>query len=84
MYALIKNQQFIGIFTSKKMMKKACEILIKDNYENDGYYGWYHFRYCTIKPNTVDKPLVSLFTMHPEYFTNEIENDPYTGEILNL
>lgn len=84
MYALIKNQQLIGIFTSKKMMKAACEIIIKDSYEDDGVHGWYHFRYCTIESNTIDKALVSLFTMHPEYFTNEIENDPKTGEILNL
>lgn len=84
MYALIKNQQLIGIFTSKKMMKATCELLIKDNYEDDGYYGWYHFRYCEFEPNTIEKPLVSLFTMHTEYFINEIENDPNTGEILNL
>lgn len=84
MYALIKNQQLIGIFTSKKMMKAACEMIIKDSYEDDGIHGWYHFRYAVIEPNTIDKALVSLFTMHTEYFTNEIENDPKTGEILNL
>ena len=84
MYALIKNQQLIGIFTSKKMMKAICELIIKDSYEDNGYYGWYHFRYCEFEPDTIDKSLVSLFTIHPEYFTNEIENDPNTGEILNL
>ena len=40
MYALIKRDQMIGIFTSKKLMKKACEVIIEDDYKTDGYYGW--------------------------------------------
>ena len=65
-------------------MKAICELIIKDSYEDNGYYGQYHFRYCEFEPDTINKSLVSLFTIHPEYFTNEIENDPNTGEILNL
>lgn len=84
MYALIKNEQLIGIFTSKKMMKAACEIIIKDSYEDYGYHGWYHFRYIEFEPNEMNKAFFSLFTMHQEYFVNEIENDPNTGKILNL
>ena len=83
MYALIKGQQLLGIFTSKKLTKEACKIIIKDDYITNGYYGWHHFRYCEVTPNVISKPLVSLFTLHPEYFT-EIENDPNTGEILNF
>ena len=83
MYALIKREQMIGIFTSKKLMKKACEVIIENDYKTDGYYGWYHFRYCKVTPNTISKPLVSLFTLHSEYFT-EIENDPNTGKILDF
>ena len=45
MYALIKNQQLIGIFTSKKKMKEICEAIIDDDYIDSGTYGWYHFRY---------------------------------------
>lgn len=83
MYALVKGQQLIGIFTSKKLMRETCKIIINDDYIDTGTHGWYHFRYCKVTPNIISKPLVSLFTMHPEYFT-EIENDPNTGEILNF
>lgn len=83
MYALIKGQQMIGIFTSKKLMKKACEVIIEDDYKTDGCYDWYHFRYCKVTPNIISKPLVSLFTLHSEYFT-EIKNDPSTGKILDF
>lgn len=51
MYVLIKNQQLIGIFTSKKKMKEICEAIIDDDYIDSGTYGWYHFRYIKIKPN---------------------------------
>ena len=84
MYALIKNQQLIGIFTSKKKMKEICEAIINDDYITDGCYGWYHFRYIKIKPNEMNNALFSLFTLHQEYFVNEIENDPKTGKILSL
>lgn len=84
MYALIKNQQLIGIFTSKKKMKEICKVIIDDDYITNGYYGWYHFRYIEFEPNELNKALVSLFTLHQEYFVNEIENDPNTGEILNI
>ena len=84
MYALIKNQQLIGIFTSKKKMKEICEAIITDDYIDSGTYGWYHFRYIKIKPNELNKALFSLFTMHQEYFVHEIENDPKTGKILKI
>jgi hypothetical protein len=84
MYALIKNQQLIGIFTSKKKMKEICEVIIDDDYTDSGTYGWYHFRYIEFEPNEMNKAFFSLFTMHQEYFVNEIENDPNTGKILNL
>lgn len=83
MYALLERDHLIGIFTSKKLMKVACETLVEEDYKTTGTYGWYHFRYCKVTPNIISKPLVSLFTMHPEYFT-EIENDPKTGEILKF
>ena len=84
MYALIKNQQLIGIFTTKKKMKETCEAIIDDDYIDSGTYGWYHFRYIEFKPNELNKALFSLFTLHQEYFVNEIENDPKTGKILSL
>lgn len=84
MYALIKGQQLIGIFTSKKKMKEICKAIIDDDYITDGYYGWYHFRYIEFEPNELNKAFFSLFTLHQEYFVNEIENNPNTGEILNL
>ena len=84
MYALIQHQQLIGIFTSKQKMKEVCEVIINDDYIDTGTYGWYNFRYIEFKPNEINKALVSLFTMHQEYFVNEIENDPNTGEILNI
>ena len=84
MYALIKHQQLIGIFTSKKNMKEICEAIIDDDYIDSGTYGWYNFRYIEFNPNEINKALVSLFTMHQDYFVNEIENDPNTGEILNI
>ena len=84
MYALIKNQQLIGIFTSKKKMKEICEAIIDDDYIDSGTYGWYHFRYIEFEPNEMNKAFFSLFAMYQEYFVNEIENDPKTGKILNL
>ena len=85
MYALImKNQQLIGIFTSKKAMKVAIEALIKDDYERTGYHGHYHFRYRKIESNTIDIGLVSCFTMHPEKFEHQVETDWNTGKILKL
>ena len=84
MYALIKNQHLIGIFTSKKKMKEICKVIIDDDYIDTGMYGWYHFRYIEFESNELNKALVSLFTMHQEYFVNEIENDPNTGKILKI
>lgn len=40
MYALIKGQQLIGIFTSKKLMRETCKILIDDDYIETSTYGW--------------------------------------------
>ena len=85
MYALImKGQQLIGIFTSKRAMRKAIEALIQDDYEKTGYYGHYHFRYRKIESNTIDIGLVSCFTMHEEKFEYEVETDWNTGKILKL
>lgn len=85
MYALIyKSQVLVGIFTSKKAMREAVEVLIKDDYERTGYYGHYHFRYREIKTNTFDKGLTSCFTMHPENFPHQIETDWNTGKIIKL
>ena len=85
MYALImKNQQLIGIFTTKKAMRVAIEALIRDDYEATGYYGHFHFKYHKINPNTIDASLVSFFTMHPEKFDHEVETDWNTGKIIKL
>lgn len=85
MYALImKNQQLIGIFTSKKAMRQAIEVLTKHSYEDTGYHGHYHFRYAKIETNTIDYQLVNFFTMHPEKFDHEVETDWNTGEIIKL
>lgn len=85
MYALImKNQQLIGIFTSKKAMRRAIELLIKEDWKDTGYHGHYHFRYHKIEPNMIDKALVSCFTMHGEKFEHEVETDWNTGAIIKL
>lgn len=85
MYALIyKDQQLIGIFTSKQAMRNAIEEIIKDSYKDTGVHGHYHFRYTQFEPNEISSKLVSFFTMHPEKFEHEVETQWNTGEILRL
>jgi hypothetical protein len=85
MYALIyKNQQLIGLFTSKKKMRETIEMLIKESFEDTGVHGNYHFRYTEIEINQIDYQCVSFFTMHPEKFEYEIETDWNTGEIIKI
>lgn len=98
MYLLIKGGgSLIGIFTTKTLMKIVIEQMIQDDYERTGAYGNFHFRYIKFNPNdpwlgdknghydkNVGKAIFSLFTMHTEYFTNEVETDWSTGKILKL
>ena len=84
MYALIKNQQLIGIFTSKKTMRNAIEELIKDSYKDTGVHGDYHFRYTQFKLDEISSELVSFFTMRTEKFEHKVETQWHTGEILRL
>ena len=96
-YILIdRNSLLVGIFSSKRQMKAVCEALIKDDYENTGVYGDYHFRYAEFPLNapwvegtTKDmlsetKAMMSLFTHHREYFKHKIVNDFSTGKILEI
>ena len=97
MYALIKNTMFIGFFSSMENMKIVVNALIQSNYEKEGYHGWYHFRYAKVNANepwiakdgsddaNMDegRSLLSLNTIHPEYFKHIIVNDPSTGEVIN-
>lgn len=96
-YLLIDNHHGLsGIFSSMDHLKALVLQLIKDSYEENGYHGWYHFRYAKIKlnepwftengeaaPMKENRAMLSLWTMHPEYFIHTIENDPNTGEILD-
>lgn len=84
MYALIKKQQLIGIFTSKKTMRNAIEEIIKESYKDIGVHGDYHFRYTQFKLDEISSELVSFFTIHPEEFEHEVETQWHTGEILRL
>lgn len=96
-YVLIKGGgTVVGIFSSMKHLKMVVQMYIQENYEKDGYHGWYHFRYAVFDINEPYFPadgengnfdearsLFTLSTMHPEYFHHTIENDPNTGEILS-
>jgi len=98
MYALIKSSgMFIGIFSSKENMKLVIEALIKNSYQKNGYYGNYGFRYAKINVNepwitnndnkdTSDEALaiLSLSTMHTEYFKHCVKTNWSTGEILDM
>ena len=97
MYALIKGSgMFIGFFSSKENMKIVIEALIKDSYQKNGYHGDYHFRYAKININEPwfvnnDKgiskeaqAILSLSTMHTEYFKHCVKTDWSTGEILDM
>jgi len=99
MYALIyKSGSFLGFFSSKKHMRIVIEALIRDNYEDDGYHGDYHFRYAKIKLNepwfapkgkddaNMDegKSILSLSTMHTEYFKHKVKTDWSTGKIISM
>lgn len=99
MYLLINNNStLVGIFSTKQKMLTVCKAIIKNHIETEGYCGWFHFRYAEVNPDepyffkngkerpasSIDyKAMFSLGTIHNEYFTHEIENDPTTGEILN-
>ena len=96
MYIVIRASMLFGIFSSKKLMRAAIEEYIKDKYETNGCHGHYHFKYIKCKANEpwfskdgtynkeVGRALFSLSTMHDEYFTNAIETDWSTGEILKM
>lgn len=97
MYLVIKRSMLFGIFSNKKYMREAIEKWIKDDKETNGTpCGNYHFRYITFNADEpwftkngkynekVSKALFSLSTMHTESFTNEIETDWSTGEIIKL
>ena len=97
MYALIKGTgMFIGFFSTKKKMQIVIEELIRSDFEKDGHYGNYNFRY--IKLN-IDEPwftkdgkaapketnaLFSLSTIHDEKFTHKVLTDWSTGKILSM
>lgn len=97
MYLLIDNHHgLVGIFSSMEHIKIIVKQLIKDSFEKEGYHGWYHFRYAKITMNEPwfskdgeevpigeNRAMLSLWTMHPEYFKHKIVNDPHTGEILD-
>lgn len=84
MYALIKKQQLIGIFTSKKIMRNTIEEIIKESYKDTGVHGDYHFRYTQFKLDEISSELVSFFTIHPEEFEHKVETQWHTGKILRL
>ena len=94
MYLLInRHYSCLGIFSTKERMKAVIETIIRSEYERTGEIGGdYHFRYIEFEademwfkegnPNL--KPICSLSTMHPEYFTNEVETNWSTGEIIKI
>lgn len=98
MYALIKGSgMFIGFFSSKENMKTVIEALIKSDYESGGSHGNYNFRYAKIKVNEPwfsnddtdecgieGKAILSLSTMHTEYFTHKVKTDWSTGKVLSM
>ena len=87
---------FLGVFSSKKRMKEIIEILIKDDFEKNGHYGNFNFRW--VKFN-VDEPwftidgkdapkessaILSLWTLHDEKFTHKVKTDWSTGKVISL
>lgn len=94
MYLLIdRHYMCIGIFSTKKKMKMVVENIINDEYQRTGEIGGnYHFRYIKFNPddswfsegNPNLKAILSLNTMHPEYFDHEIETDWKTGKIAKI
>jgi len=80
-------------------MRIVIEALIQSDYERTGNKsGCYHFRYAKINVDepwfdnssknnemSVDaKAILSLSTMHDEYFTHKVKTDWSTGEILSM
>ena len=95
MYALIRREMLVGIFSTKNHMQAVIETLIKEEIEKDGKpVGNMAFRYVKFKPNCpwfegaedmeVGKALFSLSTMHTELFPNKVETDWSTGKIIKL
>lgn len=99
MYALIRGGgSFIGFFSSKKKMRTVIEALIQSDYERTGNKsGCYHFRYAKInidepwfgdskndEISTEGRAILSLSTMHTEYFTHKVKTDWSTGEIISM
>ena len=100
MYALIRGGgSFIGFFSSKEKMRLVIEALIQSDYEQTGNRsGYYHFRYAKINVDepwfsnsskndemSIDaKAILSLSTMHTEYFTHKVKTDWSTGKILSM
>lgn len=99
MFLLIDNKStLVGIFSTKQKMLTVCKAIIENDMKTQGYCGYFHFRYAEVNPdepyffkngkerpaNSIDyRAMFSLHTLHDEYFTHKIENDPTTGEILN-
>lgn len=81
---MMKNQQLIGLFTSKNKMCETIEMLIKHSFEDTGCHGEYNFRYTKVNVNQIDQQCLSFFTMHPERFEHIVETDLNTGKILKL
>jgi len=95
MYALIRREMLIGIFSTKEHMRIVIEQIIKDEKETNGTpVGNMSFRYLKFKPNCPwfanaddmesGKALFSLATMHTERFPNKVETDWSTGKIIKL
>jgi len=98
MYALIKGGgNLIGIFDDLEIMKIVIQGLIKSYYEKNGVHGCYHFQYAVFNPNEPwlyedenqkmdinGKAILSLWTMHSEYFTHKVKTDWSTGEVLDM
>ena len=97
MYALISRcGMFIGVFSSKKTMRMTIEALIKAQYEKNGYYGDYNFRYVKFNPDepwitktgedaqVETRALLSLNTLHSELFIHKVKTEWGTGKILDM
>ena len=97
MYALIRRTgSFVGIFSTKKKMQMVIEQLIKDDYEKNGYYGNFNFRWVKLNVDepwftkdgkdapTETRAILSLFTMHDEKFTHKVKTDWSTGKIISM
>ena len=95
MYALIRREMLVGIFSTKDHMRIVIEQLIKDEKETNGIpVGNMSFRYIKFKPNCpwfkcaedmdAGRALFSLATIHTEYFPNKVETDWSTGKIIKI